>query len=136
LRSSAGTYIELTIRILGSYFVKRFSRVFALSFFVPSLVAVCLTLTGVARSEAAANGLTLAEACAADGTASLYFGWQGVNPAAKELWLDVISYGDGYRPAAVVSAGPLSPNARSYDNWHGFGAGGTYYVVFVDIQTA
>ena len=74
------------------------------------------------------NGLTLAEACAADGTASLYFGWQGVNPAAKELWLDVISYGDGYRPAAVVSAGPLSPDTRAYANWSGFAAGGTYYV--------
>ena len=53
---------------------------------------------------------------------------KGANPAAKELWLDVISYGDGYHPAAVVSAGPLSPDTRAYANWSGFAAGGTIYV--------
>jgi hypothetical protein len=104
--------------------MKRLSRILV----IPALVATSLAFTGVAKSEAAASGLTLAQACAADGSASLYFGWQGVNPAAKEVWLDVVSPGDGYRPAAVVSAGPLSPSTRGLDNWSGFGAGGTYYI--------
>ncbi len=108
--------------------MKCFIPIIARTSAIPILVALCLTLPSVSWSEAAASGLTLAEACAADGTASLYFGWQGVNPAAKELWLDVTSLGDGHRPAATVSAGPLSPAARSYDNWRGFRAGGTYYI--------
>ena len=33
--------------------------------------------------------------------------------AAKELWLDVISPGDGYGPAVQISDGPLTPDAAA-----------------------
>jgi len=87
---------------------------------------VCLVLPGASHSEAAANGLTLAEACAADGTASLSFGWQGTGAAASELWLDV-GTDNAWRPGGFASAGPLIPGTRSYE-WPGFTAGVTYYV--------
>lgn len=94
--------------------------------FIPLLLAVALVLPAASRSEAAASGLTLAESCAADGTASLSFGWRGTGAAATELWLDVGTDGT-WRPGGYASAGPLIPGTKSYE-WPGFTAGVTYYV--------
>jgi hypothetical protein len=105
--------------------VNRFRRNAALTL-MPLLLAVCLVLPAASRSEAAANGLTLAQSCTADGIASLSFGWQGTGAAASELWLDV-GTDNAWRPGGYASAGPLIPGTRSYE-WPGFTAGLPYYV--------
>lgn len=106
--------------------MKSSCRIVAVAFAVSLWVAVCLGLSGASRSEATAAGLTLAEACAPDGSASLLFGWQGTGATAAEVWLDVGTH-SSWHPGGFASAGPLGPGARSYD-WGGFVAGATYYV--------
>lgn len=106
--------------------MKSSCRIVAMAFAVSLWVAVCLGLPGGSRSEATAAGLTLAEVCAPDGSASLLFGWQSTGATAVEVWLDV-GTDSSWHPGGFTSAGPLGPGTRSYD-WRGFVAGATYYV--------
>src|ERR1043165_7971805 len=104
----------------------------AIAVVVSLWVAVCLALGG-SRSEATAAGLTLAEACAPDGSASLFFGWRGTEADTSEVWLDVGADGR-WHPGGFASAGPLVPGTGSYD-WRGFTAGATYYVRVSELRS-
>jgi hypothetical protein len=72
--------------------------------FAIALVARGFLLTSSSKAEAAASGLTLAEACQPDGTASLLFAWTGIDPAARELWLDV-TVSNNWQPDSFTMRG-------------------------------
>ena len=71
--------------------MKRFSRILAFSFAIPSLLAMSLVLTGASRTEAAASGLTLAEAWAAGGPPARVCWWAGGNPPPHPVGGGVIN---------------------------------------------
>jgi hypothetical protein len=100
------------------------------------LLATLFTATALRSptgTQAAASTLYVSQTCAPDGVA-VNFGWDGQDPAAIQVWIDISLADNGFAPGTFISAGPLPGWSTSY-LWRGIRPGFTHFVR-VNIQHA
>jgi len=93
---------------------------------VAALCGLSIQIGG--RAEAAASYFTVNQACGTSGIGvDTTVQWQGMNPAASQVYVDLSEYNNGWVPDTYASSGALSPNQSSF-LWVSLVPNTTYYV--------
>jgi hypothetical protein len=103
----------------------RHAHHFGFALLALSVLTVGLGATLRVVGVEAAPGQPYVKQSCTGGKLSVDFAWEGVSPAAQELWLDLSSGGDDWQPGTYASAGPIAPSAVSY-LWLGLAANTSY----------
>jgi len=101
----------------------------ATSSFVPSASAANSPATPpqATRIDAAASSLAVAQQCAGAGRVNVTFYWQGTDPSALQLWIDLNTIDPNFGPGTFISAGPFAGYTNQY-TWNGLIGSTTHFV--------
>ena len=87
---------------------------------------VALVICSVPVGVKAAASLSLQQRCEPDGSVSLAFIWEGNDPRATQLWLDVSPVSNGWQQGSFLSSGPFAGTTTQYI-WPGWRPNTSYY---------
>ncbi len=82
-------------------------------------------LGATSHVHASANTLFVNQSCT--DTASVTFSWQGSDPSARQVWIDLSIFDNGFAPRSFIGAGPFSGSNTSF-TWSGLKPSMTHYV--------
>jgi hypothetical protein len=98
--------------------------------FLLAPAAAVLLLLGMAwqsTASAAVNQLYLNQWCLPDGSVRVKFDWGGNDPSARQQWLDLSLYDNGWIWGTFLGSSPMPANQHSL-TWDGLISGTTHFV--------
>jgi hypothetical protein len=101
-------------------------RLLTTALLLATLFTATALLSSPTSTHAAANSLYVSQSCAAGGV-TVNFGWDGQDPAAIQVWIDISLADNGFAPGTFISAGPLPGWSNSYV-WPSIRPGLTHFV--------
>ncbi|MGE0686774.1 MAG: hypothetical protein AB7P33_08520 [Dehalococcoidia bacterium] len=78
-------------------------------------------------SQAATSQLSTMQSCLPDGSVRVDFSWRGNDPSARQQWLDLSLFDNGWEWGTFLGAGPM-PGSQTSLRWDGLISGTTHFV--------